>query len=353
MKTSLFISNGMFCPPLATRGNQTLSSLILPIMQYWVNFMPDWRRSDPETRRVSVLLFPQFSMHCLANTVEPMRAANTLLGRYVYHWQFLSLDGLPVASSSGLPVTPDAALGQMSGDLLFLMPSYGARKLADAATLRALRSAARRFRILVGMDMGSWLLASADLLAGHRATIHWEEYEAFSEAFPEVDAVKKRLVMQGNRWSCGGAMTAFDLILRMIGEDHGEALRLEVAALFMQGEAEDLAPRLRPRSQLVAAAVAQMRDRLEDPASIAEIAAQLGTHQRDLEALFKRQLGATPRTVYRRIRLVAARRYVEQTQLSVAEIAVRCGYQDPSAMTRAFTSEFGDSPRSMRANFET
>lgn len=291
-------------------------------------------------------------MHCLANAVEPMRAANTLLGRKAYGWQFLSLDGQPVNSSSGLPVTPEVALGQASGDLLFLMPSYGARDLADVATSRALRAAARRFPILVGMDMGSWLLASADLLTGHRATIHWEEFEAFSEAFPEVDAVKKRLVMNGSRWSCGGAMTAFDLVLRMIQEDHGEALRLEVAALFMQGEAEDLLPALRPRSKLVAAAVALMRDRLEEPVSVAEIATSLGTSQRGLEALFKRQLGEPPRTVYRRIRLAAARRYVEQTRLTVAEIAVRCGYADPSAMTRAFALEFGATPRSLRANLE-
>jgi len=36
------------------------------------------------------------------------------------------------------------------------------------------------------------------------------------------------------------------------------------------------------------------------------------------------------------------------TELSVAEIAVRCGYQDASAMTRAFRAEFGTTPRALR-----
>ncbi len=321
-------------------------------MQYCIEIMPDWRRSQTRTRRVGVLLFPRFSMHCLANAVEPIRAANTICGRVAYAWEFLTLDGAPVTSSSGLPVSPGAALSQSSGDVLFVMPSYGARQLANAACSRALRSAALRYKTLVGMDMGSWLLAAADLLTGHRATIHWEEYEAFSEAFPDVRSVKKRSVMDSARWSCGGAMTAFDLVQQMIGQDHGEALRLEVAALFMQGEADTSghAPYLRPRSQLVAAAVARMRDSLEDPVSVGALATSVGTTQRDLEALFKRQLGASPRTVYRRIRLVAARRYVEQTRLSVAEIAVRCGYDDPSALTRAFRLEFGETPRSFRAN---
>ncbi len=312
--------------------------------------MPDWTISQTQIRRVGLLLFPRFSMHCLANAVEPLRAANAVLGRKSYDWQFLTPDGQPVNSSSGLPVTPDAALGHASGDLLALMPSYGARQLATPAMARALRAASGRFPTLVGMDMGTWLLAAADLLTGHHATIHWEEFEAFSEAFPEVRSVKKRLIMDGARWSCGGAMTAFDLVLRMIGQDHGEALRLEVAALFMQGEPDGCADlRPRPRSQLVAAAIALMRDRLEDRLTITELAAVLGTSQRELEALFKRQLGASPRTVYRRIRLVAARRQIEQTRLSVAEIALRCGYADPSAMTRAFAAEFGETPRSLRA----
>ncbi len=318
-------------------------------MQYCIETMPDWRRLHRQSRRVGVLLFPRFSMHCLANAVEPLRAANSLSARELYVWQFLTVDGQPVTSSSGLPVTPDASLGQASGDLLFLMPSYDVRRLANAATSRALRAASRRFGTLVGMDMGSWLLAAADLLAGHRATIHWEEFEAFSEAFPEVESVKKRLVMDRDRWSCGGAMTAFDLMLRMIAKDHGEALRLEVAALFMQGEADAALPEMRTGSDLVAAAVATMRDRLEDPIRIADLARSLGVGQRKLESVFRRQLGAPPRTVYRRLRLVAARRYVEQTRLSVAEIAIRCGYADPASMTRAFSAEFGETPRKIRS----
>ena len=61
------------------------------------------------------------------------------------------------------------------------------------------------------------------------------------------------------------------------------------------------------------------------------------------------ELGAGPQKVYRRMRLLAARRLVEQTGLTIVEIAIRCGYRDPSAMTRAFGAEFGVSPREVRA----
>ena len=73
----------------------------------------------------------------------------------------------------------------------------------------------------------------------------------------------------------------------------------------------------------------------------------LGCHKA-LEARVKSVLGATPRQVYRRQRMVLARKLVLETTLSVAEISVRCGYQDATALTRAFQVEFGTSPRALR-----
>jgi transcriptional regulator GlxA family with amidase domain len=58
--------------------------------------------------------------------------------------------------------------------------------------------------------------------------------------------------------------------------------------------------------------------------------------------------GAAPQQVYRRIRLIVARKHVLETVLPVSEIALRCGYQDASAMTRAFKAEFGTTPRALR-----
>ena len=71
--------------------------------------MRSWQKSDNNPQKIGILLFERFSNHCLANGVEPLRAANTLLGRDVYEWKFMSLDGAGVTSSSGLPVAVDGA----------------------------------------------------------------------------------------------------------------------------------------------------------------------------------------------------------------------------------------------------
>lgn len=313
--------------------------------------MRSWYKTAVKPQRIGILLFERFSNHCLANTVEPLRAANMLLGRRVYEWSFMSPDGASVRSSSGLPVAAEMALSQSgNGDILFLIPSYEHQEYLTPAVLRALRGAAGRFDVLAGLDMGSWLMAAAGLLDGYQAAIHWDEVDNFQEAFPEVEVTQARVVMDRGRWSCGGAMTAFELVLRMIGDTHGEALRMEVASLFMHGETESKPQRVGSGKGQIEAAMAIMRKNIETPLRIEQVARSLEISQRKLERLFLAELGAGPQKVYRRIRLLAARRFVEQTSLSIVEIAIRCGYRDPSAMTRAFRQEFGAAPRAVRLN---
>jgi len=312
--------------------------------------MQEWSKSAA-VQRVGVLLFPQFSNHCLANTVEPLRAANGHAGRDIYVWRVLTPDGRAVASSSGLSITPHGRLADHAGEMLIVMPSYGFQTHATAATARALRAAARRHGVMAGFDTGSWLLADAGLLRGRRATIHWEELSRFAEAFPEVTALRERHVIDGDRITCGGALTAFDLILHLIGATHGAALRLDVATLFMSPQTTGpTGPGAsQARGGLVARALGLMQAHLEQPLTIAALSARLGRPQRAVEARMQAELGATPRAVYRRLRLRLAQKLAAETGLSVAEIALRCGYQNPAAMTRALRAEFGRTPRAIRA----
>lgn len=305
----------------------------------------------PSPREIAVLLFPDFSNHCLANAIEPFRAANQLSGKPLYHWQFLSMDGAEIRSSSGLPVRPEQRLSDHpGGTTLMLMPSYGYQTLATPAHLRGLRAAAKRFEAVAGLDCGAWLMAAAGLLDGNCATIHWDERTAFAEAFPDVEVQDARFVIDGNRITCGGASTSFDLALEMIQQHHGSMLRLEVAALFMLGPS---APRDRngPRRtgvQKVDDIVSIMRRHIETPLPMSEIAKATGLGARRCEALFQTHLQKTPRAVYKSIRLSEARRLLAQSRFSIAEIAGRCGYLDASAMSRAFRAEYGMSPSEAR-----
>ncbi|WP_434050843.1 MAG: helix-turn-helix domain-containing protein [Roseibium sp.] len=232
------------------------------------------------------------------------------------------------------------------GDYFFVMPSYGYGELSNPKTSQLLRAARRRYGMMVGMDTGAWLLAKAGLLDGCRATIHWDEFTSFMEAFPDVRAVEDRFVIEDGFATCGGASTTFELTLELIRREHSPMFALEIAALFMHGDKLDMQDPLQRWSSdaLVRSATALMRRNLEQPLTIPELARQLRSDQRSLEKRFQQEMQSTPLSVYRGIRLREARRQVELTRLSIAEISERCGYRNTSAMIRAFRQEFGHPP---------
>ncbi|WP_299704039.1 GlxA family transcriptional regulator [uncultured Tateyamaria sp.] len=309
--------------------------------------MQEWSKIHDAMQHVDIVLFDRFSNHCLANFVEPLRAANGFLRRAAYQWRFFTLDGAPVSSSSGLQIAPHDALANAEGTALMLMPSYGIRDLDQDRIVGAVRSAARRYAVLGGLDTGSWLWARAGFLDDHRATIHWDMLDAFSEAFPDVETVRQRYVIDADRITCSGAMAAFDLANSLIASAHGPLVAMEVAQLFMSRETVQALP-VRASGRMVGRAVALMQDNIEYPIPIPEIARRVGCTQKTLEHRMKTAMAATPATVYRRLRLNAVLRLVQDTDLPVSEIAGRCGYENASAMTRAFRAAFGQSPQAMR-----
>ncbi|MEO9821980.1 MAG: GlxA family transcriptional regulator [Paracoccaceae bacterium] len=311
--------------------------------------MQNWSNPNAAAQQIDILLFDDFSALCLANTVEPLRAANGFLSKSKYHWRFLTLDGQPAISSSRMSVAADGDLASGSGDMLIAMPSYRFRDHDTVSARRTLRSAAQRYKVMGGFDTGSWMLAAAGLLDSHRATIHWDELTTFAETFPDVQALREDFVQDQDRLTCRGATAAFDLMLQLIGVMHGHAIRLDVASLL--AAAEDYGPQQRQplaRSRSVARALSVMQNNIETPLNIGEIARVCGRSQRDLQSRFTKELGTTPFVVYRRMRLSVARNLLRDSVIPISEIAVRCGYENPSAMTRAFRAEFGVSPQDVR-----
>ncbi|WP_368186907.1 GlxA family transcriptional regulator [Aestuariibius sp. HNIBRBA575] len=308
-----------------------------------------WKIPDAPSQQYGILLFDQFSNHCLANFIEPLRAVNGFTGETVYDWQILTLDGGPVTSSSGIPIMPHGRLRDARGDALVLMPSYGYRAFATPAMDRALRAAATRFQTLIGLDTGAWLLAHAGLLDHGPATIHTSELDVFAERFPDVDVQRDRFVIGETRITAGGAMAAFDLVHHLIVQRHGAAIGLQVADLFMlSDQAIPTQSNIVSRDKYVLRALAEMNATLAEPVTVAAIAARSGLRQRDLELRCRKAFGTTPAQVYRRLRLTLAHRLIREEKMSIAEIALRCGYEDASSFARAFKGEFDQSPTDLR-----
>lgn len=321
------------------------------VVRYQTGMMQKWTKQPGAPITITFLLFDRFSNLCLANCLEPLRSANTVSRGAIFEWRIVTLTGDPVISSSGMQVLPHGKAGQMERcDYLFVLVSYEHTHHDTPRTRQALRGAAKQAKTLVGMDTGPWLMASAGLLAGRRATLHWDLQDAFAERFLDVDVERARVIRDGPVITCAGAMSALDLMMDLIAHHAGMATRLDVEDQFMHGSDTSAVP---PQSDaLVQGALAQMRAHVERPLPLDAIARRLNCQPRTLDRHFRRALGAPPGTVYRHIRLSEARKLLDSTALAISEIAVRCGYESPTALARAMRVRYGAAPTQLRSGIE-
>ena len=318
-----------------------------PPLPYQTKMMQKWTNHPDSPVRIAFMVFNAFSGLCMANCLEPLRAANAVTHTHAFDWQILTLDGAPAQTSSGIRIVPHGALNTLKKcDYLFVHASYDHIRHDTRAARQALRRAAAKAGTLIGLDAGPWLLASAGLLDGRSATLHWDLLGAFSERFLDVHVTRARSVRDGDVITCAGALSALDMVLDLVSTHLGTAARLDVEDQFIKSDPAPDAPD--PADPLVAQALREMRDHLERPLTQPELTRRLSCQARTLDRHFRSALGAPPGTVYRHLRLSQARKLLEGTRLSVAEVALRTGYDSPAALARAVRARFGATPTALR-----
>ncbi|CAN7514265.1 GlxA family transcriptional regulator [Pararhizobium sp. LjRoot255] len=306
---------------------------------------------------VVIVILPESSIMSLASVLDPMRAANRVAGKALFRWKILSPDGEPVLLTCGVPIAVDGMFSAGAvGDLLLVIGGFNLERHAGKAFITGLQACARHFSVVAGIESGCWLLARSGLVNGRSATAHWEELEDFALAFPDVSVKADRFVTDGKFWTSGGASPTFDMMLHMIRQRFGSAVALDVASIFVYDEthaASDAQPlvslgRMEALDPDLARAIRLMERTLDRPLSIAALALRAGQSRRKLEKRFVKALGIGPGTYYLRLRLQAAHRLVSDTELSVRDIALRCGFDSLSSFSRAFKSQYGESPLKLR-----
>ena len=310
------------------------------------------------SRSVGLLLLPAFSQLGLAAVTEPLFVANWLGGQTLYRWRTLSLDGKPARSSAGQRQAVDAGIGEESRfDILLVLASFDVKRLTHNQALKAwLRRVARHGATIGSVETASEVVAAAGLLDGLPVAVHWDNLTGFAESHPRCRAVSQLYTAAGNRLTCAGQSATLDMMLHWIAEDQGAALAGEVAAHLMlpgwrNGDEAQPAPGARAQratDPILERALALMERNIEEPLPCAAIARRIGLSMRRMQRLFARDLGTTPVRHYQFMRLSKAHALLQQTDLSVTEIAVSAGFGSLEHFCRVYRRQFGCRPRDDR-----
>jgi transcriptional regulator GlxA family with amidase domain len=311
--------------------------------------------------RVLFVAFPGIQMLDVVGPSEVFSTATRLRPTADYRVSVASLDGGAVKSSSGLRLTPDTALGSVrfAPDTLVLPGGMGVYAAAgDPALLRQIRRLAGRSRRVASVCTGAFLLGAAGLLTGRTVTTHWAWAKRLAVTFPGAVVEEDRLYVQDGRvWSSAGVTAGIDLALELVAVDEDRELSLEVARwivvhLHRAGGQRQFSDHLGLTAGSPDRPVRELLTWIErHPSadlSVATLATRSAMSERTLHRNFRRELGLTPAEAVERLRVEAARRLLEQTDLPIGEVARRCGLGVVETFYRAFRSQVGVTPAAYR-----
>ena len=299
------------------------------------------------------LLCPELSMIAFSSAIEPLRVANRMTQRQLYSWRLASEDGQPVACSNGVRIDVDGGLIELSRDASIVVCSgLDVHRAATKPLMSWLRKQARIGSHIGCLDTGAYILAKAGLLENRRCTIHWENNPAFSEEFPDIEVTNHLFEIDGPRFTCAGGAASSDLMLQLISKEHGEDLAALVADQIIHGPVRtnreeqrlSVPARIGVRHPKLVSIIQMMERHIEEPISPAVLARDAGMSTRQLERLFRRYLNRSPKRYYMEMRLQRARTLLLQTDMSVINVALACGFTSPSHFSKCYRSFFERTP---------
>lgn len=321
-------------------------------------------RTPPNRRPLTVgmVILPHFTLLPFAGFVDVMRLAadeGDRSRKVTCRWTVMTSDSQPVAASCGTEVRPDAGLSDPSSfDYIVLFGGLIHEGVpVDPALDDFLRDAAQADVPLIGVCTGVFTLIRLGLMTGRRCCVSWYHYWDLVRAFPDVSPVADQLyVVDGDRITCAGGTGAIDLaawlIERHIGRSSAQkAIQILIADQARPAEAPqphvvfgtDVSdPRLRRALTLMEQSIAQ-------PWPVSKLSAALGLSRRQLERLFRAELGVSPSQCQRSLRLHQGHWMLTHTDRPITDIAFACGFADGSHFARQMKATYGTAPQIVRS----
>ena len=303
--------------------------------------------------RLALVLIPEFTLLPVTSVIDPIRLANRHAEKGLYVWTTHSTDGSPVTASNGITLVPDGDLDSIPDHATIVVcGGTNVHKYADKALFNWLRKSARKGHDIGAICTGAQLLAMAGLLDGYTCTIHWENQPGFIEEFPEINVTSSLFEVDRDRFTGAGGTSALDMVLALISAQHGVALATAVAENILHspirqpGEHQrmSLPARIGARHPKMVEIIEQMELHLEEPLSPSVLAQQAGLSTRQLERLFRRYLDRSPKRYYLELRLKKARSLLLQTNMSVINVGLACGFSSPSHFSKCYRAYYARTP---------
>lgn len=205
---------------------------------------------------------------------------------------------------------------------------------------------------VASLCIGAFLLASTGLLNGKKCSTHWIYANEFREMFPGITLVDDKIITEEDGlYSSGGATSYFNLLVYLIEKYAGREMAILIAKFFaIEIDRKSQSPFImfsgqkKHEDEPIRQAQEFIEKNITERISVEELAVKFAIGRRHFERRFKKATNNTPVEYIQRVKIEAAKKYLENSRKNVNEIMYEVGYSDTKAFRTVFKKITGLSP---------
>ncbi|GAB3565042.1 helix-turn-helix domain-containing protein [Amycolatopsis endophytica] len=267
--------------------------------------------------------------------------------------------GEPIQANVAVQLVPTHGLDGLEGADLVTIPALTIRDQYPPPVLDAIRKAHANGATLLTVCSGAFLLADTGLLNGRQCTTHWKHVDEFKQRFPEAILDPDVLfVDDGDIITSAGTAAGIDACLHLVRRELGSTVATAIARRMVvppqrdggQRQFVDL-PIPESTGDSLEPLLAWMVENLTVEHTIPALARRAQMSERTFARRFAAETGTTPVRWLTTQRVLHARTLLEETTLSVEEIAHECGFSTGALLRHHFHRVVGVSPHDYRRTF--
>lgn len=301
------------------------------------------------TLPMEMLLAAESAAHSLVPSQRPQLAIKTL-----------AVTQEPVMTRTGLQWQPDMTLAEVARSDLIYIPGLWRNPRPvikkNEALLSWLQQQYQQGAMISAVGTGCCFLAEAGLLDGKAATTHWHYFDQFQKDYPRVLLKRQYFITQAGSLYCAASVNSLaDLTVHFIQRFFGKAIASHVERHFSHEirQSYDASGFFEARKnphpdEQITQIQLWLEDNYHRDIVFPQVCERFGMSVRTLNRRFKNALGKTPLDYLQDIRINTAKDLLKTSNLSIAEIADRVGYQDTNYFTRLFKKQLAITPNAYR-----
>jgi AraC family transcriptional regulator, L-arginine-responsive activator len=291
--------------------------------------------------RITLISAGEATSMTFAGLVQPLQLAAKTLGAGRLLLEVIAMD----AVASGLP---NAHIALLVADIDVGPPTPD--------RLRKLVERCQQAKFWGGVGAPVLWLAKAGAMEGVRTALPWSLYPDTDDTAEKAILTPQLFEFDGNRLTCCGGAASLDFALTLIQALFGNDLQAEIKEALCIDRVRSASDRQRVALQArfgalqpkLSEAVSLMEANIEEPLSTDDIANLVGISRRQLERQFKQYLGSVPSRYYLELRLKRARQLLLESNHSIVQVGLMCGFSSGSHFSTAYGTLYGITPREER-----